>query len=162
MIEKCYLPFIQDTEAMALDDLTIMMPTYFTHQTEADQESREQFYKHANNTELIEMNITTSLSSECPLEVTSLQKVIYMQRDETSMVFCRCYNPSEERLNILSVAIISPVEAIPYVVKLQCFCFEEFTIGPYETVDLPIVFFLDSDCPSDIDSIYLDYLFMII
>lgn len=76
------------------------------------------------------------------------------------MAFIRVYNPTEYAVRIISVAIVSPVRAVAHVVKQQCFCFEEFTIGGHESLDLPIVFFIDSNCPN-VENITLDYLFML-
>ncbi|MEP9353709.1 cytochrome c oxidase assembly protein [Xanthobacter sp. KR7-65] len=46
---------------------------------------------------------------------------------------------------------VSPPQAGAYFVKMQCFCFEEQALGPNETMDMPVVFFVDPAIADDPD-----------
>lgn len=46
---------------------------------------------------------------------------------------------------------VSPPQAGAYFVKMQCFCFEEQALGPNETMDMPVVFFVDPAIVDDPD-----------
>jgi len=53
----------------------------------------------------------------------------------------------------------APMQAMPHFNKLQCFCFNEYTMKPGETRQWPVVFVIDSKLPRDVTTITLSYTF---
>jgi cytochrome c oxidase assembly protein subunit 11 len=47
---------------------------------------------------------------------------------------------------------VTPFKAGSYFMKIDCFCFEEQTLQPGETVKMPVVFYLDPDIDKDVNT----------
>ena len=59
---------------------------------------------------------------------------------------------------------MTPFEAGPYFNKLECFCFTEQALKSGETIEMPVVFFVDPDMNNDpnldsVQEITLSYTF---
>src|SRR5699024_9427384 len=54
---------------------------------------------------------------------------------------------------------IVPVQAAPYFKKIQCFCFEEQTLAPGESVEMPLYFWFEEDMPDYIKNVSVGYTF---
>lgn len=53
----------------------------------------------------------------------------------------------------------APLQSAQYFQKLECFCFEQQTLGAGEMRKFPVVFFIDPSLPKDVTQITLSYTF---
>lgn len=98
------------------------------------------------------------------LEFKTLQETIIVIAGETVLVFFRLYNPTGLNLTCLSYYLIFPNNYTIYVSKLQCFCFDTILINSFESIDLPVLFFIDSMILKEINlynRLYLYYLILL-
>ncbi len=84
---------------------------------------------------------------------------------ETKTVFYRVTNRSHVAQTGMATFNVTPDQFGGYFNKIQCFCFTEQTLGPGETMDMPVVFFLDpalekQDTLRRMHSVTLSYTFM--
>jgi cytochrome c oxidase assembly protein Cox11 len=86
----------------------------------------------------------TSVTNTTLVEFLSLQNYIYVYPSETYLSFFRIYNPTNYMIKGITIYLLSPFEINLYLYKIQCFCFDEILIYPFESVELPILFYIDS------------------
>ncbi len=80
------------------------------------------------------------------------------------MIFYLAHNLSDDAVTGVATYNITPSRAGIYLNKVQCFCFEEQRLKGHESVELPILFYIDPDFSNDpkiqdIDTITLSYTF---
>ena len=68
---------------------------------------------------------------------------VRVQTGETKTVFYRVKNRSDKPQTGMATFNVAPDQYGGFFNKIQCFCFTEQTLEPGETMDMPVVFFLD-------------------
>jgi cytochrome c oxidase assembly protein subunit 11 len=89
---------------------------------------------------------------------------IILWTGETATVFFKVTNLTDHELAAQAMFNVAPDAAGAYFDKISCFCFSEQRLGPHETADMPVVFFLDPKLEADatmdgIESVTLSYTF---
>ena len=79
------------------------------------------------------------------VEFITLQNSMYIAPSETYLVFFRIYNPTDYIIKGISIYFISPNTVSVFILKIQCFCFDELLLYGFESVDLPILFYISSE-----------------
>ena len=79
-------------------------------------------------------------------------------------IFYRATNLSARTITAQAAYNVSPDQVGKYFKKIQCFCFTEQTLKPGQSVDMPVLFFVDPAIEKDpdtkdIDEITLSYTF---
>ncbi|MDH3689782.1 MAG: cytochrome c oxidase assembly protein [Gammaproteobacteria bacterium] len=68
-------------------------------------------------------------------------------------------NNSKQRMVAQAVPSVAPSRAAAHFKKTECFCFTQQTLEPGEAIDLPVRFVVQSDLPTDVNTITLSYAF---
>lgn len=82
----------------------------------------------------------------------------------TQTAFYRATNTGARTITITSTFNVTPFKVGPYFRKLECFCFTEHTLAPGETIDMPVIYFVDPKIDDDarlddVSTITLSYTF---
>ena len=92
------------------------------------------------------------------------QNVVTVKPGAQTKIFYRATNLSARTIRAQAAYNVSPDQVGKYFKKIQCFCFNEQTLKPGQTVDMPVIFFVEPDFAKDedtksIDEITLSYTF---
>lgn len=129
--------------------------SYINPLTYFDSKSRIEYYKRIKkNKEILtgikyEVNFFDEVNEDLPWEFVALQKTVHVNPGETCLAFYKVKNKSDKPIIGLSVYDIHPNRMSLYFNKVQCFCFQNQILGPYEEVDLPVLFFIDPAVQDD-------------
>jgi cytochrome c oxidase assembly protein subunit 11 len=75
-----------------------------------------------------------------------------VQIGKTGLAFFRVTNRSNRPVTGHAAYNVVPESAAKYFQKLQCFCFTDQTLQPGQTMDFPVVYFVDPKFASDPDT----------
>ena len=92
------------------------------------------------------------------------QETVRISPGAQTKIFYRAQNLSARAWTGQAVSNVSPEEVGKYFKKIQCFSFSEQTLKAGQTVDMPVIFFVDPKIKQDpdtkdVDEITLSYTF---
>ena len=79
------------------------------------------------------------------------QDAIDVRTGQTVTVFFRFHNRADHETAAHAVYNVTPEQSGAWFDKVSCFCFTEQRLGPHESAELPVVFFLDPKLEQDRD-----------
>lgn len=108
----------------------------------------------------LDANVTPGLALAFAPEVPQVS----VRTGQTATVFFKVTNRSDHELAARAVYNVTPGQTGAYFDKIACFCFSEQHFGPHQTVEMPVVFFLDpalekDETMSGIEEVSLSYTF---
>lgn len=78
---------------------------------------------------------------------------------ELSQVMYEFRNKQDRIMAAQAIPSYAPMQASAHFNKLECFCFNEYTLRPGESKQWPVVFVIDPKLPKDVKTITLSYTF---
>ena len=87
------------------------------------------------------------------------QRRLDVHPGEVATVMYEFTNTQSRTMAAQAIPSYAPKQASPHFNKLECFCFNEYTLKPGETKRWPVVFVIDSKLPKDVTTITLSYTF---
>jgi cytochrome c oxidase assembly protein subunit 11 len=86
-----------------------------------------------------------------PWTFTPAQRRVTLKLGEEAIAYYRAVNHSTKRMTGTAVFNVTPGLAGRYFNKIQCFCFVEQALEPGQSVDMPVVFYVDPKIALDED-----------
>lgn len=78
---------------------------------------------------------------------------------EMATVMYEFRNKQTRAMAAQAIPSYAPHQAAPHFNKLECFCFNEYTLAAGESKQWPVVFYVDPKLPKDVTTITLSYTF---
>lgn len=103
-------------------------------------------------------------SSELPWLFKPEQASVTLKAGEQKLIFYKAVNHADRPVTGRAVFNVTPDKSGPYFVKVSCFCFNEQTLQPGQSVDMPVLFYVDPEITTDrnldeVKTITLSYTF---
>ena len=112
----------------------------------------------------IDIHFTSHVADGLPWQFEPLQHDLALRVGQTCLAFYNAKNKSDKPIVGVATYNVFPSRAGLYFHKVQCFCFDEQRLAPYEDVDMPVFFFIDPEIENDkylkdVNNITLSYTF---
>lgn len=97
----------------------------------------------------VTVRFDSNVDSALPWRFEPLQREVRVRLGEEHLAHYRVTNVSQRPAVGTSTYNVTPEHAGPWFNKLQCFCFTEQLLLPGQSVDMPVVFFVDPELDKD-------------
>lgn len=94
-----------------------------------------------------------------PFDFKPAQRSLQVHPGELTTVMYEFRNVQGRTLAAQAIPSYAPKQATAYFNKLECFCFNEYTLAPGESRQWPVAFVIDPKLPKDVTTITLSYTF---
>ena len=113
---------------------------------------------------MVTVAFDTNVAPGMPWRFAPMQSSVRVHLGEEALVFFRAENLSDTPIVGHATFNVTPDRAGPYFKKIQCFCFTEERLGPHQSAEMPVDFFVDPRMgkdvnAGDVDHIELSYTF---
>jgi cytochrome c oxidase assembly protein subunit 11 len=75
--------------------------------------------------------------------------VVSLKLGENGLAFYTVKNESNRPVTAVATYNVTPHKVGPYFQKLECFCFQDRTLQPGESMELPVIFYVDPSLATD-------------
>jgi cytochrome c oxidase assembly protein subunit 11 len=94
-----------------------------------------------------------------PWDFKPAQRSIQVHPGELATVMYEFRNVQNRTMAAQAIPSYAPRQASAHFNKLECFCFNEYTLAPGEARQWPVAFVIDPKLPRDVTTITLSYTF---
>jgi cytochrome c oxidase assembly protein subunit 11 len=116
----------------------------------------------SKNTQVDESRLITvefDSNTQGPFRFRSVKNSMQVHPGEMIQVVYEVVNTQNRNVSAQAIPSYAPMQATEHFTKLECFCFDEQTLKPNESREMPVVFIIDPALPKGIKNITLSYTF---
>ncbi|MEZ5851295.1 MAG: cytochrome c oxidase assembly protein [Hyphomicrobiaceae bacterium] len=99
----------------------------------------------------VNVRFDVNMGPGLPWVVIPTTRVLRLKLGENAVAIYRATNTSDKTTIGTSSFNVTPDQAGAFFNKIECFCFTEQTLGPGQSADLPVSFFVDPAMARDAD-----------
>lgn len=100
-------------------------------------------------TRTMQVRFDANVGGGLPWRFEPEQPQISVRTGQTATIFYKVTNASDETITARAVYNVGPPSIGAYFDKVACFCFSDQTLKPHQTLEMPVVFFLDPALEKD-------------
>lgn len=107
---------------------------------------------------LITVEFHTRVNRGLPWQFESEVRSVQVHPGETKTVNFIAQNRTGRDMTGQALPSVAPALAAPYLLKTECFCFQNQPVAAGETAVMPMQFYLDPDIPKRVSTLTLSYM----
>ena len=97
----------------------------------------------------VEVRFDSNTDANLPWRFQPVERSVKVHLGEEKLVFFRATNVSQRPIVGTATYNVTPEWTAGWFNKIQCFCFNEQLLQPGQSVDMPVLFFVDADMDKD-------------
>lgn len=105
----------------------------------------------------VSVQFLANRNESIPWEFRPLVSKITLHPGENKRIAYYAKNNTAKKMTIQAIPSVAPGEAAKYLKKTECFCFTQQTLDSGKGMNMPVLFHIDPDLPSDVKTITLSY-----
>ena len=105
------------------------------------------------------ITIEFDANSRGPWDFKPAQRSVQVHPGELTTVMYEFQNMQNHRMSAQAIPSYAPQQAQSHFNKLECFCFNQYTLEPGEKKSWPVAFVIDPKLSKDVTTITLSYTF---
>jgi cytochrome c oxidase assembly protein subunit 11 len=105
------------------------------------------------------ITIEFDANSSGPWDFKPAKRSVQVHPGELTTVMYEFQNVQNRRMAAQAIPSYAPAQAAPHFNKLECFCFNQYTLEPGEKKTWPVAFVIDPKLSKDVTTITLSYTF---
>jgi len=106
-----------------------------------------------------EITVEFDANARGPWDFKPAVRHLTVHPGELTQVMYEFKNVQDRTMAAQAIPSYAPMQASAHFNKLDCFCFNEYTLKPGESKQWPVVFVIDPKLPKDVKTITLSYTF---
>ncbi|MEO6278716.1 cytochrome c oxidase assembly protein [Roseateles sp.] len=106
-----------------------------------------------------EITVEFDTNARGPWDFKPAVRHLTVHPGELTTVMYEFRNMQDRTMAAQAIPSYAPKQAMAHFNKLECFCFNEYTLKPGESKQWPVVFVIDPKLPKDVKTITLSYTF---
>lgn len=106
---------------------------------------------------VVDVSFTTHAQGGAPFKVKAKQYLVNVKPGQMTEVGFSAVNLSDEARIMQAVPSVSPGRAAKYLHKMACFCFDQQPFSAKEALEFKLLFYVDTELPSDVTELTLSY-----
>ena len=113
---------------------------------------------------VLRVRFDANIGGGLPWDFEPEQPNIDLRTGQTATVFFKVTNRAAHKVTAHAVYNVGPGSIGGYFDKISCFCFTDQTLEAHESVEMPVVFYLDpalehDESMKDVEEVWLSYTF---
>lgn len=111
----------------------------------------------ADLTRTITVQFLATNHNGMPWDFYPRTKIIKVHPGENNKIYFYAKNTTDKEMSVQAIPSMTPTDALKYFHKIECFCFTQQTLKAKEAKEMPMIFRIDKDLPTEISVITLAY-----